>query len=84
MLHQRHRYKKKEIMAKDEILRVDGHVVDVLPNANFLVKIGESSILCHLSGKMRKNNIRVMMGDRVEVEMSAYDLSKGRIAYRHK
>ncbi len=71
-------------MAKDDILRVDGHVVDVLPNANFLVQIGDNNILCHLSGKMRKNNIRVMMGDKVEIEMSTYDLSKGRIAYRHK
>ena len=71
-------------MAKDEVLRVDGCVIDILPNANFLVEINENKILCHLSGKMRKNNIRVMMGDRVEVEMSAYDLSKGRIAYRHK
>ena len=77
-------------MSKDDIVRVEGRVVDVLPNANFKVELSGGSqtvssvLICHLSGKMRKNNIRVLMGDRVDVEISAYDLTKGRIAYRHK
>lgn len=72
-------------MAKDDVLRVEGRVVDVLPNALFKVQLqGGVNVLCHLSGKMRKNNIRVLMGDRVDVEISTYDLTKGRIAYRHK
>jgi translation initiation factor IF-1 len=77
-------------MAKDDILRVEGRVVDVLPNANFKVETVNGGkptgqvLLCHLSGKMRKNNIRVLMGDRVDIEISTYDMAKGRIAYRHK
>lgn len=70
---------------KDDILRIEGRVVDILPSANFKVEIqGGLIVICHLSGKMRKNNIRVLMGDRVDVEMSTYDISKGRIAYRHR
>jgi translation initiation factor IF-1 len=75
-------------MAKDDTVRVEGRVVDVLPNANFKVEVTDNTlqsvIICHLSGKMRKNNIRVLMGDRVDVEVSVYDVSKGRISYRHK
>ena len=76
-------------MPKDDTMRVEGRVVDVLPNANFKVELsgaGEITqvIICHLSGKMRKNNIRVLMGDKVDVEISTYDFSKGRIAYRYK
>ena len=71
---------------KDDILRVEGRVVDVLPNTNFKVELttGQAAIICHLSGKMRKNNIRVLMHDKVDVEVSLYDLSKGRIVFRHK
>ncbi len=73
-------------MSKDDIMRVEGRVSDVLPNAFFKVNLADvdQEIICHLSGKMRKNNIRVLVGDRVDVEISTYDLSKGRIAYRHK
>ena len=72
-------------MTKDDILRVDGLVVDVLPNTNFKVEIENgATLICHLSGKMRKNNIRVLMGDKVDVEISTYDLSKGRISFRYK
>ena len=77
-------------MAKDDIVRVEGRVVDVLPNAQFKVELIQTAspsgtiLMCHLSGKMRKNNIRVLMGDRVDVEISTYDFTKGRIAYRHK
>lgn len=78
-------------MSKDDIVRVEGRIIDVLPNANFKVELAQTVtsetttvLICHLSGKMRKNNIRVLMGDRVDVEISAYDLSKGRIAFRYK
>jgi translation initiation factor IF-1 len=74
-------------MAKeDDIIRVEGRIVDVLPDAKFKVELkGQTIVLiCHLAGKMRKNNIRVLMGDRVDVEMTPYDMSKGRISYRHK
>ncbi len=73
-------------MAKDEIIRVEGRIIDVLPNTNFKVELlqGGLILICHLSGKMRKNNIRVLMGDRVDVEVSGYDTSKGRIAFRHR
>lgn len=78
-------------MAKDEIMRMEGSVIDCLPNALFKVQLKTEKegaepivLICHLSGKMRKNNIRVLMGDRVDVEVSPYDLLKGRIAYRYK
>ena len=72
---------------KEDVIRVEGCVVDVLPNTNFKVEISNgqtTAIICHLSGKMRKNNIRVLMHDKVDVELSLYDLTKGRIVYRHK
>jgi len=72
-------------MPKDDIMRIEGRVTDVLPNTTFKVELPNKMVLiCHLSGKMRKNNIRVLMGDKVDVELSTYDLTKGRIAYRHK
>ena len=71
-------------MAKEECLKVDGKVLESLPNANFRVLLIESDhiILCHLCGKMRQNFIRVLPGDEVEVEISPYDLTKGRISKR--
>ena len=72
-------------MAKEELLEMRGQVVELLPNAMFRVKLdNEHSILAHTSGKMRKNRIRVLAGDRVNVEMTPYDLSKGRITFRFK
>ena len=72
-------------MAKEEILEFDGLVTEVLPDGNFRVKLdNEHTILAHTSGKMRKNRIRVLAGDRVNVEMTPYDLSKGRITFRFK
>lgn len=73
-------------MAKDEVMRIEGRIIEVLPNTNFKVQLSQGGLIliCHLSGKMRKNNIRVLMGDRVDVEVSPYDTSKGRISYRHK
>jgi translation initiation factor IF-1 len=72
-------------MAKDETIKIEGRILELLPNAFFQVKLNEAHIIvAHLSGKMRKNNIRCLVGDRVDVEMTPYDLSKGRIVYRHK
>lgn len=72
-------------MAKEDTIRLDGQVEDLLPNMSFKVKLeNEMIVLAHLCGKMRLRNIRVLVGDRVSVEMSPYDLSKARIVYRHR
>jgi translation initiation factor IF-1 len=70
-------------MAKEEAFKADGEIVDVLPNATFKVKLENGQVvLSHISGKMRQNDIRILMGDIVQVEMSMYDISKGRIVRR--
>lgn len=70
-------------MAKEEAIRLDGTVVDVLPNAMFRVKLeNETTVIGHISGRMRQNEIRILLGDDVELEFSPYDLSKGRIVKR--
>lgn len=69
-------------MAKEEAIKVEGEVIDLLPNATFKVKVGSGVILGYISGKMRQNDIKILMGDTVDVEMSPYDLSKGRIVRR--
>jgi translation initiation factor IF-1 len=72
-------------MAKEELLEFEGIVTELLPNAMFRVKLENGhEVLAHTSGKMRKNRIRVLTGDKVNVEMTPYDLSKGRITFRHK
>jgi translation initiation factor IF-1 len=73
-------------MAKEELLEFEGTVVELLPNATFRVKLGgnDHEIIAHTAGKMRKNRIRVSTGDKVMVEMTPYDLTKGRITYRFK
>ena len=72
-------------MSKEELLEFQGTVVEKLPNAMFRVKLeNDHEIIAHTAGKMRKFRIRVMPGDRVDVEMTPYDLSKGRIIFRHK
>lgn len=72
-------------MAKDDIISLDGQVIEVLPNAMFRVKLDQgATILGHISGKMRQNKIQILTGDSVRVEMSPYDLSRGRIVYRSK
>ena len=72
-------------MAKEDLIEFTGVVAELLPNAMFRVKLdNDHTILAHTSGKMRKNRIRVLAGDRVTVEMTPYDLSKGRIAFRFK
>jgi len=72
-------------MAKEDLIDFTGVVSELLPNAMFRVKLdNDHTILAHTSGKMRKNRIRVLAGDRVTVEMTPYDLSKGRITFRFK
>lgn len=72
-------------MAKQEAIKIDGIITDTLPNATFKVKLDNGvEILAHISGKMRMHYIKILVGDRVTVELSPYDLSKGRISYRYK
>ncbi len=73
------------LMAKEELLEMRGQVVELLPNAMFRVRLeNDHEILGHTAGKMRKNRIRVLVGDEVLVELTPYDLTKGRITYRFK
>jgi len=72
-------------MAAKQVIEVQGKVIEALPNAQFRVEIeGGHIILCHISGRMRMHYIKILPGDRVTVEMSPYDIEKGRITYRHK
>ena len=72
-------------MAKEELIEVDGTILELLPNAMFRVELENGHrVLAHVSGKMRMNFIRILTGDKVRIEMSAYDLTKGRITYRYK
>ena len=72
-------------MSKQDLLEFRGKVVELLPNAMFRVKLENNhEVLAHTSGKMRKNRIRVLAGDKVTVEMTPYDLTKGRITFRKK
>lgn len=72
-------------MAKEEAITLEGTVVEALPNARFKIEIeGGHMVLAHVSGKMRKYYIRILPGDRVTVEVSPYDLTRGRITYRER
>jgi translation initiation factor IF-1 len=72
-------------MAKQDAIKQDGTIIEALPNAQFRVKLENGhELLAHVSGKMRMYYIKILPGDRVAVEMSPYDLSKGRITYRYK
>ena len=72
-------------MAKEEMLEFPGVVKELLPNATFRVELENGhQIVAHMAGKMRKNRIRVLAGDKVQVEMNTYDLTKGRINYRFR
>ncbi len=72
-------------MAKSDLIKLDGIVEEALSNANFRVRLeNDHVILANISGKMRMNYIRILPGDKVSVEMSPYDLSRGRICYRYK
>ncbi len=70
-------------MSKEEALQLEGVVTETLPNTTFRVKLDNGHVVtAHISGKMRKNYIRILTGDRVTVELTPYDLTKGRITYR--
>ena len=72
-------------MAKEDSIEMEGTIIDTLPNTMFRVELENGHVVtAHISGKMRKNKIRVLAGDRVQVEMTPYDLSKGRITFRYK
>ena len=72
-------------MSKQESIQVEGSVVETLPNASFRVRLeNEHIILAHISGKMRMNYIRILPGDKVLIDLSPYDLTRGRIVYRYK
>ena len=72
-------------VAKDDVIEFEGTISETLPNTMFRVKLENGhEIIAHISGRMRKNYIRILTGDRVKVEMTPYDLTKGRITYRHR
>jgi translation initiation factor IF-1 len=72
-------------MAKEEAVELEGTVIEALPNAMFRVELENGHVvLAQISGRIRKNNIRILLGDRVDLEVTPYDLSRGRIIYRHK
>jgi translation initiation factor IF-1 len=70
---------------KDDVIEMEGKVEDVLPNTQFIVTLENGhQVKAHVSGKIRMNNIRILPGDKVTIELSTYDLTRGRITYRHK
>ena len=72
-------------MAKQDVIEIEGKVIDTLPNAQFKVELENGhEILAHVSGKIRLHYIRILPGDKVTVEISPYDLTRGRITFRHK
>ena len=72
-------------MAKKDVIELEGEVLEALPNAMFKVKLeNDHEILAHISGKMRMHYIKILPGDKVTVELSVYDLNRGRITYRYK
>jgi translation initiation factor IF-1 len=72
-------------MAKEAAIKIDGTILDTLPNATFKVELENGhKVLAHISGKMRMHFIKILPGDKVTVELSPYDLSRGRIIYRYK
>jgi len=83
LIHQaRTRY---EVMGKEELIKVEGKVTELLPNTMFHVELDNGhKVLAHISGKMRMHYIRILPGDKVAVELSPYDLARGRITYRYR
>ncbi len=72
-------------MAKDDVIEIDGIVKEALPNATFNVELENGHVvLCHIAGKMRMHYIKIMLGDKVKVELTPYSLDKGRITFRYK
>ena len=80
------RLTKESLVAKEDLIPAMGVIIDKQPNAFFKVQVDgtEHVVLAQISGKMRKNRIRILVGDRVSVEMSPYDMTRGRITYRYK
>jgi translation initiation factor IF-1 len=75
----------KGTMSKDDVIEMEGSILETLPNTMFRVKLENGHVVtAHISGRMRKNYIRILTGDKVKVEMTPYDLTKGRITYRMK
>ena len=76
---------RTHIVAKEESIEMEGTIIDTLPNTMFRVELENGHVVtAHISGKMRKNYIRILTGDKVKVELTPYDLSKGRIVYRSR
>ncbi len=76
---------RRAVMAKEDQIEMEGKVIDTLPNTMFRVELENGHVVtAHISGKMRKHYIRILTGDKVTVEMTPYDLSKGRITYRER
>ena len=76
---------EEQLLAKEDVIELEGTVLEALPNAMFKVELENGHpILAHISGKMRMHYIKILPGDKVKVEMSPYDLSKGRISFRYK
>ncbi len=76
---------RRDLMAKEDVIEIEGIVEEALPNANFLVKLDNGHIVrAYISGKLRQNYIKILPGDKVTMEISPYDLSKGRITWRGK
>jgi translation initiation factor IF-1 len=76
---------KRRSLAKEDVIEVEGTITEALPNTQFRVELDNGhNVLAHISGKMRMNYIRILPGDRVKVELSPYDLSRGRITYRFR
>ena len=73
-------------MSKEDVIKMEGVIAEVLPNTMLRVKLEESGhvIICYLGGKLRQHNIKILLGDNVEVEMSPYDMTRGRVIYRTK
>ena len=86
ILHSRNWHTMEEtLLPKDDVIEFEGTIVEALPNATFQVELANGHrILAHISGKLRMNYIRILPGDKVTVEMSPYDLTKGRITWRTK
>jgi translation initiation factor IF-1 len=80
-----HRFKERYLAKRDDAIEIEGTVVEPLPNAMFRVELENGhKVLAHISGKMRMHYIRILPGDKVVVELSPYDLTRGRITYRYK
>jgi translation initiation factor IF-1 len=85
MVYENEKFNEILIVAKEENFKLKGQITEALPNAQFMIKLETGQeILGHLAGRLRVNRITILPGDSVDVELSPYDISKGRITYRHK